>query len=70
MKFFTNFVSRFLPEELALNISRRTATAHYYLVDLPGELLDEEERGSWGDPLPSVDTRVNEDYRQLEIWKH
>ena len=41
-----------------------------YLVDLPGELLDEEERGSRGDPLPSVDTRVNEDYRQLEIWKH
>ena len=68
MKFFTNFVSRFLP--CALNISRRTATARHYLVDLPGELLDEEERGSWGDPLPSVDTRVNEDYRKLEIWKH
>ena len=62
-------MSRFLPE-LALKFCRRTASARYYLVDLPGELLDEEERGSWGDPLPSVDTRVNEDYRKLKIWKH
>ena len=31
------------------------------LADLPGELLDQEEGGGGGNPLPGVDARVDED---------